>query len=445
MKKEVLFTFVLGCFYMLPHVMYSQSYEFATAYIGNMETTGSIIRRVDNTTAVVYYRDNSFGHGIVALIDLSGNVKKTALSPDCTLNDMRVTGSDVYFCGKGSQGAFIGHINLNDYAVTGLRTATFYTVDPRYVTSLSRMVAYTYENMQKVVAVGELRFTNNSFPLHCHYCDTYPPYDCSNACYRTVIVEANFDHENFLIIDDYVTTNNDNHFEFISEVIETENYVALVGGFTDNPATVVHRCNKGGVIQSFRDDPFYWYSTPLEGYSYYRGCLTRGDTIAVASLSSYYDLSGMEQFSTSIRLFDLTNMTNTQAQRLPLNTKTDPIEMTYFAGMGRLVMLEDIFHPAMSSVENTFVHLEPYSSVDYMADSWFESYWNKTFASLCWLSNSHYVASGGQYWCRKALTPVAGTDCYKKQKISVTVLATMPSNVMDYHLYEPVSGLVAPV
>ena len=278
-----------------------------------------------------------------------------------------------------------------------------------------------------------MRFTNGSAPELT--CSVIPP----NYCYRTLIMEVVFDHANYNQ-DDYVTSNDETHLEFITEVVETESYVALIGRYENYIATVIHKCGKGSVVSDFKTIPFYKYSTPLEGYSDYHGCLTKGDTIAVASLSSYYDAMGISQFSTNIRLFDISSMNNTQAQYIPMNSKYEPIEMTYMTGKGHLILLEDIYHPTIMSVQNTFIHLKPYSVTDYSAESWYESYFAKTFSSVCRLTYTHYVAAGGNYWCLKSLTPISPVDCYKAPAVDVKILGVESKVTDTYSPYEPITS-----
>jgi hypothetical protein len=438
MNRIILFLSLFCCLFMSPSRVSAQLFDFVSGYYGYAETTPSIIRRVNLTSALVYYKDNALGLNIIALIDLSLNHKQVALPPDCTVSDMRITGDDIYFCGCNSTGSIIGHIKLSDYSTAGPRTATIYTVDNQFVTRFTRMVAYTLEGKQKVVAIGDLHFTSNPV-LTCPGLPPSPPYYPSD-CYRTIILEADFNHSS-LIDHRYTTTNDENHREFITEVVETENHVAFIGNYIDRNSTVIHRCGKERVVTDFKADPYYLYSTPLEGYSDYHGCVTRGDTIAIASLSSYYDEAGEMQFSTNIRLFDLASMDNTQAQLVPLRDKSEPFELTYMTMMGRLILLQDIYHPTLMSNQNTFVQLEPYYPTDYTAKCWYESYWTKPFYSVCWLSVTEYIASGGTYWCLKDMVPVSSGNCYKALSIDVIVLPLQPKVMDTYTSYQPMVAI----
>jgi hypothetical protein len=151
-----------------------------------------------------------------------------------------------------------------------------------------------------------------------------------------------------------------------------------------------------------------------------------GDTIAVASLSSYFDGMGMVQFSTNVRVFDLASMTNTEAQMVPLNTKSEPYDLVYMPDKGRLVLLQDICLPPHPCDQNMFMHLEPYAAAPYAAKCWYESHWNKPFYSLDRLSGDYYLAAGGQYWCMKELMNINSGGCYIPDNINVQALNTLP-------------------
>lgn len=113
-----------------------------------------------------------------------------------------------------------------------------------------------------MVVVGDLIFTEHTDPTHfqCPYETSY--YDPElgdtvhyhfHTCRHTVILEVDFNGSTYNW-DKYVSTSKLStpaHLEYIDEVIETRNYIAFVGYFTNHRTTIVHRCDKGGVVNSF--------------------------------------------------------------------------------------------------------------------------------------------------------------------------------------------------
>ena len=347
---------------------------------------------------------------------------------------MRITGDNVYFCGTVNDGGrgFVGHLKISSFTDNYYRPVTYYLIDT-LTSELNRMVAYTIDGKQKVVAVGRHHFINGgAFP--CPYDPITNPYSCMCSFF----VEATFiDAMMYSPTFSYIPVNL-GHNEIISEVIETPNYVALVGHNYDANSPVIHRCNKSGVALSFLFDQFYQYpSAPDEGRSDYHGCVMKGDTIAISSLSVYFDGSGNHYFSTNVRIFDLTTMTNTKAQKVPLNTKTEPFDLVYIPEKGRLVLLQDICLPPHPCDQNMFIHLEPYASTPYSAKCWYESAGHKPFYSLDRLSGSYYLAAGGQYWCMKELMNLTSNRCYIFDNTNIEPLEVLPSSVTSFLYYAP--------
>lgn len=420
MKKKAVFRPLVAlslCIYLPMAVLGQTYYDFASAFTGTISSQSSaLVRTIDNTSALVYYYDGI--QYVIARVDLSMSLKKVPLPPYCKVSDMRIVGDDVYFCGMGSNGPAIGHLSLSNLTSSPSVQLDLYEANTDYITSFERMVAYDVGGGHKVVAIGRVVYTGSNVPnFNCPHYITNPDGTITYYynCLRTFIVEADFNGTSIGNVQ-YVTTNDEtNHFEIISEVIETENYVAFIGTYANRNATVVHRCGKNSVITDFSGGGLFWYYTPDEGRSNYHGCLMKGDTIAVASLSTYYDGAGQQQFSTNVRVFDLSTMANTQAQLVPLNTKTEPYDLMYMHGKGRLVLLQDICVTPYLCNQNLFVHLEPYNNASpyYTAKCWYEDSWSKPFYSLNWLDGTHYLASGGEYWCIKSLAPFSINTCYK--------------------------------
>lgn len=159
-----------------------------------------------------------------------------------------------------------------------------------------------------------------------------------------------------------------------------------------------------------------------------------GDTIAVSSLSTFKDTMGVQQFSTNIRVIDLATMNNTQALRVPLNTKTEPYDLMYMPKSHQLVLLQDIYLPSLLGVQNTFVHINPYATAPYNAKCWFEVKMQKPFSSLNQLNDKTYVASGGEYWCMKNMNVLSPDSCYKADAIPIIPIDKVP-NAMELDRY----------
>ena len=102
MKKKVLLLLLALCFWLgLPQWGVGQtSFNFASAYTGvPYSDMKSLIRTIDDTSALVYYYDYSADSGVIARVGLTLSCRKALLPKGCRVNDMRITGDNVYFCG----------------------------------------------------------------------------------------------------------------------------------------------------------------------------------------------------------------------------------------------------------------------------------------------------------------------------------------------------------
>ena len=429
-KKRLLFPLLaVFCWLMLSPTAWGQL-DYASAYSGaGSYDLHPIIRTVNSTSVLVCYQKGI--HCEIALIDQTGSMKIAKLKDGYFVRDMRITGENVYFCGTVQGHAFLGHLKHTGYTPSAWQVK-YFNLAPNYTSELSRMVAYDIGGQQKVVAVGFYHFDNTgSFP-----CPSYP----GQNCIKTFVVEVNFNGDTPVGSPNLVYSNDLNHFEIITEVIETESHVAIVGYITDHyntvlNSTVIHCCGKSNVAFDFQTIPYHYYYTPDEGHSDFHGCWMKGDTIAISSLSTYNTSVG-QQFSTNVRVFDLTTMANIQSQLVPLNTKSEPYDLMYMQGEGRLVLLQDIYHPIAASVQNTFVHLKPYFPAAYSANCWYRTYSRDGYRSLSRLSSDRYFAAGGEFWCMKDLYSF-NSRCIIRVDISVEEIDKVSPNTFLYVYYAP--------
>lgn len=448
MKKNLL-SLIFALFCLESPQAWGQYPEFASAFLSPYTTTSkSLIRAIDDTSALVYYYDSIMNRNVIARIGLTMSCRMAVLPENCSVNDMRITEEHVYFCGAKDATPVIGYIKLGDFA-SSTRTVKLFDVDNQRVTTLNRMTAYTIGGQQKVVLVGDMIYTDPapSPSLDCPY--FYWEIDESTGdtikhfyynCHTSVVIEMNF-LGNTYSSSSYIYTNDrpTNRVEFISEVIETDNYVAFVGYYTTNGKTVIHRCEKGSVINSFPNE-IYEYPDAEGGLGYYHGCLMRGDTIAVSSLSTFTDAAGGTLFSTNIRTFDIANWYNTSSFKVLHDTKTEPLDLMYMPNDYRLVLLQEMDLPTYGT-RFAFLHHNPYSPTSYVANCWYEANWKKPFNSISYLDGPFYVASGGNYWCMKKLDPFNTNNCYKYDVMKVEKINVTNRNRLSL-LYTPYIDIV---
>lgn len=431
MKKTILFIICVICIFSAGKASAQTYFNYALAYLDSAQSDShSLIRAIDDTSALVYYYDYAADCGVIARIGLTLSCRKALLPRHCTVNDMRITGNNVYFCGHCDTNAVIGHIYLNDFSSSN-RNVTLYKAKSAYVTNLHRLVAYNDGAQQKVVAVGDVIFTEHSDPeFQCPFDTSYYDPELGDTvhyyyytCIHTVVLEVLFNGASYSADKYTFTTKIPSRLQLVTDVVETPNHVAIVGHYTNHHTTILFRCNKSDVMNSLSPHWCYWGID--EGNSVFHCCQMGGDTIAVSSLSVYRDDLGNEQFSTNIRVFDLVSMQNTHALRVPLKTKTEPYDLMYMPKCHQLVLLQNINLPSYGE-QCAFLHIDPYdasSSTTFSAKCWFEST-NKPFYSLSRLNDSIYVSAGGKYWCMKDIDPLAAGACYKTDAVEITRIKT---------------------
>lgn len=142
MRKKFILPLMALCFGLPVLVTAQTSFNYALAHVGQKSTDShSLIRTIDSVSALVYYHDNSIHQGVIAKYKLPLIFDKALLPPGCTLNDMRITGDNVYFCGHLDTNAILGHIRLSSIG-SSMPMVTLFKVSNSYVTNLFRMAAY---------------------------------------------------------------------------------------------------------------------------------------------------------------------------------------------------------------------------------------------------------------------------------------------------------------
>lgn len=369
---------------------------------------------------------NESTHAIVYLVDPTGMaIYQAELPQGFFIYDMRVNGSTVYFCGSHSGLGCIGLFKYSDLITNPHLDFTHYDINPAVssYTCLHRMVAYTENMHEKVVAVGECDYMSHlNNPPQCP--------DCSNPgdtvpCMSRLIVEAD-------ITLDLIKYTSSDYFDpsySIDEVVVTDNFVALIGMWVKNNSISIHRCDRFDVLNSFCA---YWYLYPVttnEGASKIRGCRTENDEIVIASLTPDITVgSAPVPMASIVREFDLATMDNISSQMVMTNIKDEPKELLYVPSLQSIILLQNIFYPSTVSSKYSFVSLKRNPLTNYVADSWIDINTNY-YKSLDLASGSQFVASGKDHCCLKDATMFDHNNmCYKIENVPISVIDNAPKN-----------------
>lgn len=399
---------------------------FTLAGMSGSSASTTLVRTYTSTQVATYYQRG--GRNYIALVDIAGNVKETKLDDYYTVYDMRIVGDELYFCGlyQASPAAgldmgdgVIGHLSLAALDA-GSPVVDYYTDGS--LTPLNRMAAYDMGGVVKVVALGLVY--NADSPCSCPVMAA--PYTCADH----QLVEADFVDGVLTNVQYAQTAESPANVEELYDVVETDNYVAVIAVERPNHELTIHRCDKGNVLGTFEHYSVY----PILCDTYepgYIGCHVKADMVAVASFA--WVSPAQHDYRTQVRVIDLPSQTMVSAQEYKMDEKTVPSEMVYFPDHSTLVLLQNqMLDPY--AWRRAFVHLRPFAATPYLAEAHFESSMSVPFVSLDKAGNNYYVTTGGECWMLKdiATTPSV-SSCYGYCGIEVRDIPTdRPMNRETY-------------
>ena len=410
MKKHFyLFLFVSAfCTLFHPQAQGQPYYNFVVGGI-SLTQSSSIIRPIDPYRAIAYYERTGGLPAVLALVDLNNPVivHHAELIQEYFVKDIRVVGSDVFFCGwnKRTSSGMLGHLNIND--LTNMSPIVSYVelkVGPQ--TIMWRLAAYDDgTGTTRVVSLGNTRYVDSNAPLF----PVCPPLSICQASFVTEYIWAGA----FTCVGSK-TVGDLNYFERADDVVVTDNWLAVVTSIPNRDEIAIHRCAKNNVIGTF--DNYTSFKVPYqEGVNHC--CHMKGDTIADATL---YSSNGGAPYESHLRVFDLNTMRMTRAQQFGLLDKAEPLEVVYMPEYATLVSLQDMRYPS-GAYHHTFVQWRPYDAIPYLAKLMYEQNFD-TYYWLDKLTAKHIIAAGGEYWLMKDISYDAPTTtCY-----------TMANQVVEY-------------
>ena len=404
--------------------------NYAQTQLGTIPAnTYSVIRSVAGGTMAVASMNHA-GHASVYLIDPTNTmiIYHADLEDNLFIYDMRVVNSTVYFCGSYKGEGCIGFFDYHDLLAAAplniqLKTINFLI---HCSSTLYRMAAYADGTGEKVVAVGECRYDHNDSDGSAEFPDCWSTVDTNYLCMRRVVVEADFPAFTMNRLSSEVVA----PYDYMQEVIETDNHVAIIGFYGASGGISIHRCNKSNVLLTYNNNWYYYPVTTNECASKIKGCRMGKDTIAIVSMAPEIIYDGSPIFGSVVRMFDLSTMANINAQLVITEHKDEPMDILYVPGQDSLILLHDIYFPSHGSAFNCFISLDPNSPGGYPASCWYNAALN--YNSLDIATPNQYIASGGEFWCiDDASTPNNNTTCYRKETVSVKPINCVVS-ILNY-------------
>ncbi|MBR3413797.1 MAG: hypothetical protein IKG81_14040, partial [Bacteroidales bacterium] len=211
----------------------------------------------------------------------------------------------------------------------------------------------------------------------------------------TIVAEYTYQFGTFSYADGRVLNDQNGHYEYACDVVETDNYVAVVT-FPAADELIIHPCDKNNMLALTSFGDYYRYKVPRSKVLF-NGCRMKEDTIAVASVFN----NGPGTDNMQVRVVDLATMNMSCAQTFDLKDKDDIYEMAYLPDVQRLVLLTNHTYTPLTLLIHTFCFLKPYETVfPYNMEKVYDIN-RRSFTSLDRLSSQHIVAAGGDCWIMK--------------------------------------------
>ena len=384
----------------------------------------SVVRTVDDQRVIASYWDGTnYRLARVGLIDIIS----AKLDDHHQIADIRIVGDDIFFCGmnRSNNHAFLGHATVSDIEAQNPHIQFHELIIPVVLSRLYRLAAYQESPTDpfRLVAVGDIWYNGTPVP-NIYPCPTSP---YMTDCMAHIVVEYKYQSGSFTQLGNKVLHDVNGHFEYACDVVETDNYVAVVT-FPAADELIIHRCDKSNVLGPLSFNYDYRYTVP-SGRVVFNACKMKGDTIAVASVFDYG--GGVDDMQ--VRVVDLATMNMPYAQVFDLQDKDDVYEMAYLPDVQKLVLLTNQTYSYLVELHHTFCFLKPYETVfPYNMEKIYESN-DRSFTSVDRLSSQHIVAAGGNYWMMKDVTyNDPGSTCYVT-KVHLVKGLKLSSPISDYY------------
>ena len=441
-------------------------YPYDFSFAGIPINAKTIVRSYDDQHAVVYYEESGLGY--VSLVDVIANSAITVpLESGTFINDMCIMNDSVFLCGKF-------YYMLNSIYYTGcivtMNLNSFYSgsvlvtrIEPSYWIRMEykriKSFEYTYgldnDIYAKFLLVSEIKFpcdNSEPFPLN-YFTKTYGGGNNPSWCYANAVAEVSYPFTNGFPSVLYQKQrvlrpmNPNEHTEFIHDVVVTDNYVAFVGVEPGSSnAITLHICNKGANIlksdyssmpyQICDFDKYYTYSLGTSnGNPFYHACALEGDRIAIATQDEVSSSSN----SITVRTFDLTTHTMTNAQELHCNSHPDLKDIAYIPNLHRIVLLYNDFFRQINNNCDIFCTLDPYNiNSTYVTQGITDNVFHNKFSSLDAMMFNSFISTGGQYgFMADASSFGINARCYLIEDFNVfnhsTIIAAEETYDYDIH------------
>ena len=371
------------------HAQYTSLHAYDPFNLGGGLTT---VRNWDEDHIVSFYVTPSYTP-MIEILELSTTTVYYVPLPDTVfIKDMVVDANNdmLYFCGSTSYHTYeagsyngvglLGWIDLNSVMAGYINMEYYRIVNSGYtVDGVNKLVEYDDGGYSHIVAIGEENYHWGSYSYSQHYF-----IDCMmNVPASSALVDVRPFSQ----------------YERYRDVLLTDKYVVFMG-YDANPATnsiCYRKTNPYNVHDVIFDDIHVFYNGN-DAMSVTHSTAMQKDDIATA----YFSINGNGDFVTRLRVIDVANDVNTNAQEFIIAEKGEPDDIVYISKDSSLVLKQYFYTNSSSSYNSNFVLIEPYTFVSYTTDV--EFIIGESFDDLSLRGSNQYLAGAGASWFFKDKT-----------------------------------------
>lgn len=337
-----------------------------------------LVRSMNDTVIVAYYEHDY--HGVfVVLQNNSLQADTIELNHHQYVYDFEILGNSVFFCGKTidisdlyhtEEHALVGWFSLASLLGGGTNVTISYNefdVAGRDHNRLKKMIVYKdSQNLKKIMAIGESFLCNTP----------------NQPCHSGIDFFASIDASYGFISELFPFSN-----EVYHDIIETDNYVVLVGGDFGISASnsICFRKIMKYNIQSVERDYLYKVDIPhIEPSTFIYGTQIGGNRFIT---STFGYINGKE--GTIIRTYNASNMGMMAAQFIPSpGEKTQPYELTYVQETQKVLLLQ----LSTNNPSTRIYTIDPYPTQNYSTIWEYHPNWH--LHSFDMYRNDEYIVMG---------------------------------------------------
>lgn len=374
------FTFALIIIVCMINSAKAQSSVIAEAHPSNTPIS-SIVRAYSPSEIITYeYCQNNKSSFLYASLPF-GTLQKNPIPLPLKINDFRVFGDHVFFCGEytplNQSTGFVGYFSLSDL-ISGSPVTYHYYPFPNDIKTFYRLVVYNDDNpLARLVAIGtNIPATGqpqNDIILDCKDILGTPTFEMKNAIISTYSPEE------------------------LCDICYTGRNVIILSSYNDitthNSYLCLRRCDPNSPLNNSIDTLHMFPEPRFVAWPELFAVALIDNDVAVSYRGE--DLSSNHFYR--LRVFDIgtSPIANTHSQEMANPNKGYMHEMAFLEEDKTIVQLEDF--ATTGGFTSNFIYFHPYATTGYTTDFMYDEI-KRMYQSVTATDSWHFVGAGCLHW-----------------------------------------------